>query len=128
MTGVQPCALPISGAGYLESLAARQATPFFTVGLAFTLSGFSNLAAARGEHARAARLAGAAARLCEADGVPPRASTPFAPTWIIRPDKWRLCPASRASADGRHRLQPSSVLRWKADAFVVSAGLVYSIF
>jgi predicted ATPase/class 3 adenylate cyclase len=57
---------------YRESLAARQANPFFTMGLAITLGGFCNLAAARGAHTRAARLAGAAARLCEADGVPPR--------------------------------------------------------
>jgi hypothetical protein len=57
---------------YAESLAARRVTPFFGVGVAFTLSGFANLAAARGEYTRAARLAGLAARLCEADGVPPR--------------------------------------------------------
>jgi predicted ATPase/class 3 adenylate cyclase len=57
---------------YLESLAARQAFAFFGVGLAFTLSGCANLTAALGKHTRAARLAGAAARLCEADGVPPQ--------------------------------------------------------
>ena len=44
-------------AHYAASLAARQEVGFFTVGLALTLSGFANLAAAQGRCARAARLA-----------------------------------------------------------------------
>jgi hypothetical protein len=39
-------------------------------GFAFTLGGFANLAAAQGKHDRAARLAGAAAAICDACGVP----------------------------------------------------------
>jgi hypothetical protein len=40
------------------------------IGVAFTLSGLAGLAAARGQIARAVRISGAAARLCELSGVP----------------------------------------------------------
>jgi uncharacterized protein (DUF2336 family) len=40
------------------------------VGVAYTLSGFAGLAAARGDPVRAVRFSAAAARLCELSGVP----------------------------------------------------------
>jgi non-specific serine/threonine protein kinase len=42
------------------------------LGVAYTLSGLAGLAAAQGQLARAVRISGAAARLCEISGVPPQ--------------------------------------------------------
>jgi predicted ATPase/class 3 adenylate cyclase len=54
---------------YQESLTLRLELGI-KYGIATTMAGFANLAAARGEPVRALRLAGAADRLCEEDGVP----------------------------------------------------------
>jgi tetratricopeptide (TPR) repeat protein len=54
---------------YAESM-RRRLTIVRKVGVAFTLSGIAGLAAAQGQLARAVRISGAAARLCELSGVP----------------------------------------------------------
>jgi predicted ATPase/class 3 adenylate cyclase len=58
-------------ARYAESLERRRQLPPAALGFAFTLCGLVLLAAANGEHRRAARLAGAAAAICERSGVRP---------------------------------------------------------
>lgn len=60
----------MGGRAYYGESVARRRPVDFPVGLAVTLAGCANLAAAQGQHARAARLAGASARLCQESGVP----------------------------------------------------------
>jgi non-specific serine/threonine protein kinase len=54
---------------YRESLTLRRQVAYH-LGVAFTLGGFANLAAAQGQHERAACLLGAAASICDANGTP----------------------------------------------------------
>jgi predicted ATPase/class 3 adenylate cyclase len=58
-----------AGAHLRESMRQRL-TIDRTIGVAYTLNGFAGLAAAQGDHPRAVRLSGAAARLCELSGMP----------------------------------------------------------
>jgi tetratricopeptide (TPR) repeat protein len=62
--------LAAARARYTESL-ERQQSVRSTMGFAFTLCGMAALAAAEGAHRRAARLAGAAAGMCERSGLRP---------------------------------------------------------